>query len=160
MASKSNSPSLEVIENCTVFISYQWGAQSIVKELYKALKSHVAIKPWMDIFNIKAGMNLFQSLSTNIQSCDVILTCVTRNYVKSKNCEREIIYADCFNKPIIPVYIEKIPLNELGTIGFLLARERYCNLYKGVDESNLNNSEAFVDILNGIEHVLKSKVSF
>ncbi len=127
----------------------------------KSQKLSFLISFRMDIYNIKAGMNLFQSLAISIQTCDVILACVTEKYVKSKNCEREIIYADCFNKPIIPLYIEKIPLSELGSIGFLLARERYCNLYKGVEIfENLIESEAFIDILNGIEHVLKSQVLF
>jgi hypothetical protein len=155
----SSTTTGQIIENCKVFISYQWAAQPKVKMLFQALNSHVAINPWMDIYNIKAGMNLFQSLSSSIQACDVLLAVVSRNYVKSKNCEREIIYADCFNKPIIPLYIEKIPINELGSIGFLLARERYCNLHK--DEKifdNLIESDAFFDIINGIEHVLKSQV--
>lgn len=75
-------------------------------------------------------MNLYSSLASNIQQADVVLACVTRDYVKSKNCEREIVYADALNKPIIPLYMEKIPMPELGSIGFLLVRERYCNLYK------------------------------
>ncbi len=75
-------------------------------------------------------MNLYLSLASNIQQADVVLACVTRDYVKSKNCEREIVYADALNKHIIPLYMEKIPMPELGSIGFLLVRERYCNLYK------------------------------
>ena len=159
MAAKT--PQMITIDNCTVFISYQWGSQAKVKEIYRALKTHAAMNPWMDIYNIKAGMNLFQSLASSIQKCDVLLACVSGKYVKSKNCEREIIYADCFNKPIIPLYIEKIPLSDLGSIGFLLARERYCNLYKGDSLfDNLIESDAFLDILNGIEQVLNSQVHF
>lgn len=75
-------------------------------------------------------MNLYSTLASNIQQADVILACISRDYVKSKNCEREIIFADNFNKPIIPVYVEKIPISELGGIGFVLIRERYCNMYR------------------------------
>lgn len=159
MASASSE---QVINNCKVFISYQWKSQPKVKEIFKALNEHAAVNPWMDIYKIKAGMNLFQSLASSVQSCDVLLACVSREYVTSKNCEREIIYADCFNKPIIPIYIEKIPIAELGSIGFLLVRERYCSLHKNenIFNDNFIESEEFKDILNGIEQVLKSKVIF
>jgi hypothetical protein len=113
-----------------VFISYQWKSQTNVRKLYHALTSFEFLDVFMDIYKIKAGTNLYSSLATNVQQADLVLACVTRDYVKSKNCEREIIYADAFNKPIIPLYIEKIPIPELGSIGFILVRERYCNLYR------------------------------
>jgi hypothetical protein len=49
-------------------------------------------------------------------------------------------------------------MSELGSIGFLLVRERFCSLYRreGVFD-NLADSEEFNDILNGIKNVLKSK---
>jgi hypothetical protein len=117
-------------QNCRIFISYQWKSQSKVKRLYSELATYEFLDVFMDIYKIKAGNNLYASLATNIQQADVILACVSRDYVKSKNCEREIIYADAFNKSIMPLYIEKIPIQELGSIGFILVRERYCNLYK------------------------------
>lgn len=118
------------IKNCNVFISYQWKIQSKVRILYQELASRDCLNVFMDMFKIKAGMNLYLTLASNIQQADVVLACVTREYVKSKNCEREIIYADAFNKHIIPLYMEKIPMAELGSIGFILVRERYCNLYR------------------------------
>jgi hypothetical protein len=120
------------INKCRLFISYQWKAQPKVKKLYATLANHESLEPFMDIYKIKAGMNLYSSLAANLQQADIVLACVTREYVKSKNCEREIIYADAFNKPIVPLFIEKIPNEEMGSIGFLLIRERYCNLYKYV----------------------------
>jgi hypothetical protein len=114
----------------TVFLSYQWKSQAKVRKLYHALSSFEFLDVFMDIYKIKAGSNLYSELATRIQAADLVLACVTRDYVKSKNCEREIIYADAFNKPIIPLYVEKIPIPELGSIGFILVRERYCNLYK------------------------------
>ena len=123
-------PQEEAVKKCNVFISYQWKAQLKVKQLYNELASLEPLEIFMDIYKIKAGMNLYLSLASNLQEADVVLACVTREYVNSKNCEREIIYADSFNKQIIPLYLEKIPIKELGSIGFILVRERYCNLYK------------------------------
>jgi hypothetical protein len=114
----------------SVFLSYQWKSQASVRKLYQVLTSYECLDVFMDIYKIKAGSNLYSSLATHVQQADLVLACVTREYVKSKNCEREIIYADAFNKPIIPLYIEKIPIPELGSIGFILVRERYCNLYR------------------------------
>lgn len=120
----------EVAKKCNVFISYQWKVQLKVKQLYNELASIEALDIFMDIYRIRAGMNLYLTLASSLQEADVVLACVTREYVNSKNCEREIIYADSFNKQIIPLYLEKIPIKELGSIGFILVRERYVNLYK------------------------------
>jgi hypothetical protein len=120
------------IQSLKVFISYQWKSQSKIRKLYSELASYESFDLFMDIYKIKAGMNLYASLASSLQQADLILACVTSDYVKSKNCEREIIYADAFNKPIIPLYIEKVPIPELGSIGFILVRERYCNLYRYV----------------------------
>ncbi len=120
----------ETPPKCSVFLSYQWKTQPVVRQIYNELATHDCLEIFMDIFKLKAGMNLYLTLASNIQNADVVLACVTREYVKSKNCEREIIYADSFNKHIIPLYMEKIPMAELGSIGFILVRERYCNLYK------------------------------
>lgn len=117
-------------EKFNVFISYQWKSQAKIKNLFSELASYECLNVFMDIFRIKAGNNLYASLASNIQEADLILACVSRDYVKSKNCEREIIYADALNKSIMPLYVEKIPIQELGSIGFILIRERYCNLYK------------------------------
>lgn len=120
----------EDIGNIKIFLSYQWNCQKNVKKIYSELKNFDNVDVFMDIYKIKAGMNLYSCLASNIQQADVLLACVSRDYVKSKNCEREIIYADAFNKPIIPLYIEKIPIPELGSIGFVLVRERFCSFYR------------------------------
>lgn len=118
------------ISKLKIFLSYQWKSQQDVKKIYAQLINFEDLDVFMDIYKIKAGMNLYSSLACSIQQADVLLACVSRDYVKSKNCEREIIYADAFNKPIIPLYIEKIPMPELGAIGFVLVRERFCTFYR------------------------------
>ena len=159
MATASNSITVnEVIDSCKVFISYQWNYQEKVIKLYEALSCYDTIKPFMDIYTITAGMKLYQTLAKNIENCDVLVACITPDYIKSKNCEREIIYADNFNKTIIPIYFEDVTVT--GSIGFILIRERYCKLnnidFNVID--NLINSNEFKDILNGIENSLKLKV--
>ena len=102
------------IKNCNIFVSYEWKAQNQVKKLYNELAKHESFNTFMDIHKIKAGMNLYSSLASNLQQADIVLACVTKDYVKSKNCEREIIYADAFNKPIIPLFLDKMPMSDLG----------------------------------------------
>ena len=75
-------------------------------------------------------MNLLTSLKVNLQKADIVLACVTRDYVKCKNFERELNYADVLHKKIIPLYMEKMPIQELSSLGLVLAREKYCELYK------------------------------
>jgi hypothetical protein len=153
-------PDNDTNTQCNIFISYQWKTQENVRKLCLELMKHELFNVFMDVYKIKAGMNLYATLASSLQYADVVLACVSRGYVKSKNCEREIIYADALNKPIIPLYIEKIPVQELGSIGFILIRERYCNLYKNENVFNsLEKSDELKDILNGIEMSIKSKVT-
>ncbi|CAF0706556.1 unnamed protein product [Brachionus calyciflorus] len=148
----------ENVKLCNIFISYQWKSQSNVKKIYAELEALEGLNVFMDIYKIKAGNNLYASLASNIQQADVILACVSRDYVKSKNCEREIIYADAFNKPIIPLYIEKIPIPELGSIGFVLVRERFCSFYRNQNVfENFSESVELKDLLDGIYSIIKNK---
>jgi hypothetical protein len=125
----SNEESVKM-KHFNVFISYQWKTQDKIKILFSELDAFEYLNVFMDIFRIKAGMNLYATLAKNIQQADVIMACVTPEYAKSKNCEREIAYADALNKPIIPLYLAKMDPADLGSIGFILARERFCALYR------------------------------
>jgi len=115
---------------CKVYMSYEWKSFTKVKKLHDQLINHECLDVFMDAYKVKSGMSLVPTLVANIQQTDIVLACVTREYVKSKNCEKEINYADDFKKIIIPLYIEKIPIPELAPMGLVLARERYCELSK------------------------------
>ena len=138
--SSSSNMSVEDVEDdetensdrkrCKIYISYHWKCLPKVKVLRDELIKHECLDLFVDMYKIRAGMCFLPTLESHIQKADIILVCVTRDYVKSKNCEKELIYADGFGKAMLPLYVEKLPITELGSLGLLLAREKYCNLFK------------------------------
>ncbi len=96
-----------------VFISYNWGIKQQVKKLYDILTS-LNYKVWLDDTELNAGSSpLTTELALAIKNSKVILSCITKDYCKSFNCNREIEYASNTKKQIIVLMIEEI---DTGTI--------------------------------------------
>ena len=91
-----------------VFISYNCGIKTQVRQLYEVLQS-LNYKVWLDERELNAGSNAHSAeLATAITNSKVILSCITRDYCKSLNCNLEIEYASAKKKQIIPLLIEEI----------------------------------------------------
>jgi len=65
-----------------------------------------------------------------IRNSSVILCCITRKYTESKNCKREIAFADGLSKPIEILMFEKLEIGNIGSIGFIITPNVRHNLYK------------------------------
>ena len=99
-----------------IFISYNSGNKKQVKQLYEVLKS-LDYKVWMDEADLNAGSSpLTSELATAIKNSKVILSCITKDYCKSYNCNREIEYASAKKKQIIPLLIEEIDTTTIDEI--------------------------------------------
>ncbi len=91
-----------------VFISYNWGIKTQVRQLCKVLKS-LNYKVWMDETDLNAGSSpLTAELATAIKNSKVVLSCITTDYCKSFNCNREIEYASAKKKQMITLMVENI----------------------------------------------------
>jgi hypothetical protein len=91
-----------------VFISYNWGIKTQVRQLYEVLRS-LNYKVWLDERELNAGSSpLTAELATAIRDSKVILSCITTDYCKSFNCNLEIEYASAKRKQMIPLLIERI----------------------------------------------------
>ena len=91
-----------------VFISYNWGIKTQVRQLYEVLKS-LEYKVWLDERELNAGSSpLTAELATAIKNSKVILSCITRDYCKSYNCNLEVEYASAKKKQMITLMIEEI----------------------------------------------------
>jgi hypothetical protein len=63
----------------------------------------------MDETDLNAGRStLTAELATAIQNSKVILSCITTDYCRSSNCNREIEYATSKMKQMITLLIEEI----------------------------------------------------
>ena len=99
-----------------VFISYNCGIKTQVRQLYEVLKS-LNYKVWLDERELNAGSNAHSAeLATAITNSKVILSCITRDYCKSLNCNLEVEYASAKKKQMIALMVERIDTAKIDEI--------------------------------------------
>ena len=99
-----------------VFISYNHLIKKQVQQFYDILKS-LNYKVWLDERELNAGSNpLTAELATAIKNSKVIISCITKDYCKSFNCNLEVEYASAKKKQIIALMIEEIDLASISEI--------------------------------------------
>ncbi|KAJ3083538.1 hypothetical protein HDU99_008712, partial [Rhizoclosmatium hyalinum] len=85
-------------------ISYSWNTKQEVDDLYDALTAALpGIKIWIDRNEMSGDVN--NSMAKGVLKSSVVIACFSLAYLSSKNCNKEINFADVNNKPIIPVYM-------------------------------------------------------
>jgi hypothetical protein len=99
-----------------VFISYNWAIKAQVQKLYAILQS-LNYKVWMDERELNAGNSpLTAELATAIKNSKVILSCITKDYCKSFNCNLEVEYASAKKKQMVVLMIERMDTTEIDEI--------------------------------------------
>ena len=99
-----------------VFISYNWGIKKQVQQLYQVLKS-LNYKVWLDERELNAGSSpLTAELAIAIKDSKVILSCITKDYCKSFNCNLELEYASAKKKQMIVLMVERIDTTKIDEI--------------------------------------------
>jgi len=99
-----------------VFISYNWGTKKQVQKLYAILTS-LNYKVWLDERELNAGNSpLTAELAIAIRDSKVILSCITKDYCKSFNCNLEVEYASAKKKPMVVLMIENIETAKIDEI--------------------------------------------
>ncbi|KAH3695774.1 uncharacterized protein LOC127862224 isoform X2 [Dreissena polymorpha] len=131
-----------------VFISYQWDMQAKVEDIRQVLEAS-GLNCWADInmapqpnrthssksgrgsvSTHDGGSDTLQSLiQRNMKASSVVLTCITPKYLQSDNCKKDMMLAETFNKPIIPVLLRFSPFESApDPIRKILARLSYIDL--------------------------------
>ena len=99
-----------------VFISYNWGIKTQVRQFCKVLKS-LNYKVWMDETDLNAGSSpLTAELAIAIRNSKVILSCITKDYCASYNCNLEVEYASAKKKQIVVLMIERMDTTKIDEI--------------------------------------------
>ena len=99
-----------------VFISYNWGIKDQVKKLYAILTS-LNYKVWLDERELNAGSSpLTTELALAIRDSKVILSCITKDYCRSFNCNLEIEYATAKKKQMVTLLVEEMDTNKIDEI--------------------------------------------
>ena len=100
-----------------VFISYNWGLKKQVLQLYDILKNEFKYNVWLDEKELNAGNSpLTAELANAIKNSKVILSCVTKEYCKSYNCNLEVEYAAAKKKPMVVLMVDKLDTTEIDDI--------------------------------------------
>ena len=86
-----------------LFLSYCHQQEDLVKQVKEAL-SQLGLKVWIDYENPpRAGQSLNEWMPEGIKKSQIIVVFFSEDYEKSKNCQRELVYADGIKKPVIYV---------------------------------------------------------
>ncbi|CAC5422706.1 unnamed protein product [Mytilus coruscus] len=104
-----------------VMVSYNWGHQSIVREICGQLRNH-GIKVWMDIDDMHGST--LQAMAHAVEKADIVLVCYSQNYKKSDNCRAEAEYAFQLKKKVIPLKMEKAYKAD-GWLGFIIGAKLF-----------------------------------
>jgi hypothetical protein len=99
-----------------LFVSYARADGDRVYPVIEELIQHGA-SVWIDR-RIVGGDDWVVELETRILHCTGILAFVSRSFVASKYCGRELRFGDALNKTIIPVFLEPAELS--GGLNFIL----------------------------------------
>lgn len=104
-----------------VMISYNWGHQSMAKQIRDRLISH-GMKVWMDLDNMTGST--IQAMASAVEQAFIILMCFSYKYKNSDNCRAEAEYAFQLKKKIIPVKME-MGYKADGWLGFIIGAKLF-----------------------------------
>ena len=65
------------------------------------------------------GRMLLREIFRCLKQCEVLVAVISKNYCKSKYCRYEMEHAHLLEKPIILIFLEHVPVDEMN----LLTRE-------------------------------------
>ena len=95
------------------FFSYNWGVQEEVKSVQNLIEKLGFEDFFFDIRNLNIGDELEPRLKSAINSSKVVLLFLTPEYLKSKNCNLELIEAFENGKPkIVPIIMKQCQNND------------------------------------------------
>ncbi|EDO33105.1 predicted protein [Nematostella vectensis] len=96
---------LPIEQKFDIMLSYNWGIQSFVREVYMEL-SQQTFQTWMDIWGGMQG-NINEAMATAVENSTMLVAFLTEKYQQSVNCNLELKYATMKEKPIIFIKAEK-----------------------------------------------------
>ncbi|XP_060078187.1 uncharacterized protein LOC132557685 [Ylistrum balloti] len=136
----------ETSKSPDVFLSYQWGKQTQIKQLYKRL-CELGLTCWMDIYQMGGGDSLYDKIDRGVRGCKIVLSCVTTKYAVSANCRREVSLADSIEKPVVPLLLEKMDWPPSGPMSTVLSQFRFIDFSHEEEPGMLWTGDKFENLL-------------
>ena len=115
-----------------LFISYEWGIKKEVEYFHAKLESPPSsLKVWRDNNLSNNNESLYLQLGREIKRSRLFLFLLTKAYIKSDMCRKELVYAAKIGKTIFCFMLEKMTSDEIGEeIGFIMGNCVYKQYYK------------------------------
>lgn len=129
-------------------LSYQWNKQDLAEQVYQGLRSH-GINAWMDVHGGVKG-NVNDSMAEGVDGAAAICCFMTSDYFGSRNCKKELNYADAQAKAIVPLMCEK-GFKATGWLGIITAGLLWIDFREGTKFQNSIESLA-KEIINSLEN--------
>ncbi|XP_078361112.1 uncharacterized protein LOC144645411 [Oculina patagonica] len=129
-----------------VMLSYQWNKQDLAEQVYKGLRSH-GINAWMDIHGGVKG-NINDSMAEGVDGAAAVCCFMSTDYFSSRNCKKELNYADSQEKAIVPLMCEK-GFKAQGWLGIITAGMLWIDFREGTQFENSLESLA-KEIINSL----------
>ncbi|CAF3279123.1 unnamed protein product [Rotaria socialis] len=85
-------------------ISYQWGKQNLVREIYEDLRMR-NVETWFDIWGSMQG-STNDAMATGVECAKVILVFLSKEYTESTNCRLELQYSVQRGKAFVILHTE------------------------------------------------------
>ena len=95
---------------------------------------------WFDLNQLTAGESISSQLAQGIQQSEYFLCFITQKYSDSKNWVLELTFASTLHKRIIPVMLEEIKMQDLGSVGFIISTCISINYFESKNKEELLRS--------------------
>ena len=115
--------------NCEVFISYSSKEKEMADLVRETLENN-GISCWMAPESIPASSGYAAEITEAISNCKVVVLILSYPSMESKWVTKEVDFAICENKPIIPFHIDDSKLNK--TFQLYLNNVQHIDAYKRV----------------------------
>jgi len=137
-----------VKQNRRIFISYCWKnskqhdplsiGQVDPRDITKRIEQMINEKCWIDVDTTNGGHAVFSAIQMGINQAEVMIACVSDEYIKSDTCEDELTFArKTLKKHIIPIIVGEGMEWQNSWAGLMLAKELYIDFR---DPSKFNSN--------------------
>jgi len=114
------------------------------RDITKGIELLLNEKCWLDVDTTNGGHALFSAIQVGINQSEVVVACISDQYVKSDTCEDELTYArKTLKKPVIPIIVGEGMEWQNSWAGLMLAKEVY------IDFRDLSQFDSKMDQLIG-----------
>lgn len=140
-----------------VFISYSRKYEkrnASIDKLCKILKQN-EIDFWIDKNNeIKFGKNFGEEISLGIINSHCFMGIISKEYVDSPDCMKELEIAERNNKTLYLLMIEKVKLEKNPASAYYTVNKQYCKLHKN-NRDNIWSGEIFDNMITQLVNEIK-----